>query len=132
MYYKQARVLAAAYLIGLPLCVMSANGHAETLNEATAKAISKHPELRSRYYDYRAAGEDQKAIKGRYLPRVDVAASYNKEWQTRPIAGSYDFNHPGASVELRQILFDGLYTQSESRRLGYTRETRLQEVQAAS
>ncbi|WP_159675606.1 TolC family protein, partial [Andreprevotia sp. IGB-42] len=132
MDHKQAKLRTTAYLIGLALYGLTTHVFAETLNEATAKAISKHPELRSRYYDYRAAGEDQKAIKGRYLPRVDVAASYNKEWQTRPIAGSYDFNHPGASVELRQILFDGLYTQSESRRLGYTRETRLQEVQAAS
>ncbi|WP_176217043.1 TolC family outer membrane protein [Andreprevotia lacus] len=125
-------MLTTAYMIGLALYGWSGAAAAETLNEAAAKAISKQPELRSRFYDYRAAGEDQKAIQGRYLPRVDVTASYNHEWQTRPLTGDTDFNHPSIGVSLRQTIFDGLYTQSESRRLGYTRETRYFEVQAAS
>lgn len=103
-----------------------------TLQEAAERAITNNPELRARWFEFRASGEDVSAARGGYLPQVDFQAYAGREWEMRPSGDTGGFNHPGAALTVRQMLFDGFATSSEVQRLGYARLTRYYELLSAS
>ncbi|WP_197432952.1 TolC family outer membrane protein [Janthinobacterium sp. B9-8] len=103
-----------------------------TLQDAAERAITNNPELRARWFEFRASVEDVAAARGGYLPQVDFQAYAGREWQKRPSGDTGGFNHPGASLTLRQMLFDGFATSNEVQRLGYARLTRYYELLSSS
>jgi outer membrane protein, adhesin transport system len=103
-----------------------------TLQEAAERAITNNPELRARWFEFRASTEDVSAARGGYLPQVDFQAYAGREWEKRPSGDTGGFNHPGATLTLRQMLFDGFATSNEVQRLGYARLTRYYELLASS
>lgn len=119
-------------LIGLLLGSLPLAAQAVTLPEAVEQAVLRNPEVLMRWHQYRAASEDVSSAKGGYLPRVDAQGYVGREWQDYPTTGNRAFNHPGASIELRQMLFDGFATRSEVRRGGYVKLTRYYDLLAVS
>lgn len=113
---------------GLPL----SSAWALSMSEAVEQAVLRNPEIQLRWHQYQAAGDEVDAAKGGYLPRVDAQAYAGREWQDYPASGNKSFNHPGASIELRQMLFDGFATRGEVRRGGYVKQTRYYDLLAAS
>ncbi|WP_373973955.1 TolC family outer membrane protein [Chitinibacter sp. SCUT-21] len=112
----------------------SASFAATSMKDAVEQTILKNPEVRAKWLQYKASGEEQNAAKGNYYPRVDLNGYTGLEKQERPFPnkGDTSFNHYGVNLELRQMLFDGFATQSEVRRLGYGKLTRYYELLAAS
>ncbi|MCL2657256.1 MAG: TolC family outer membrane protein [Betaproteobacteria bacterium] len=97
-----------------------------TVQQAVEKAIMQNPEVMARYHTMRAAENEQSAARGNWLPKVDAQAAYGSEREDYPPAAAYSsngswFNHPSASITLRQILFDGFATSNEVNRLGYAK-----------
>jgi outer membrane protein, adhesin transport system len=119
--------------VALALCSIGVQAAAPaSLQEAAERAISNNPELRARWFEFKASVEDVSAARGGYMPQVDFQAFAGREWEKRPSGDTGGFNHPGASLTLRQMLFDGFATSNEVQRLGYARLTRYYELLASS
>ncbi|QLG89257.1 TolC family outer membrane protein [Chitinibacter bivalviorum] len=108
---------------------------ATTMKDAVEQTVLKNPEVRAKWLSYKASSDEQDVARSNYYPRVDIQAfaGYERLDSAQPNnSGNSGFSHPGASIELRQMLFDGFATQTEVRRLGYGKLTRYYELLAAS
>jgi len=114
--------------IALLLMLIGSSAHAATLAEITERALARSPDVQIRVHDYNAATEEQTAARGNLRPRLDLEAYAGRDrYDATPGASSY-FNHPGATLQLRQLLFDGGAARGETRRLGYAKATRYFEL----
>lgn len=102
------------------------------LPEAVEQAILHNPEVMARYHALRAAENEQGAAKGNWLPRVDLEAFAGQERRDYPSQKTDWYNRPGASLQLRQLLFDGFATSSDVKRLGYSKLARYYELLGTS
>jgi len=101
--------------------------------QAARKAVASNPEVQARWNGFKAAGNERDVARGGFLPQLDLTASLGRESRVspaRPGGGSYDFN--ATQLTLNQMLFDGLFTASEAKRLGYAKLTRYYELAEAS
>jgi outer membrane protein, adhesin transport system len=104
----------------------------EPMVQAARKAVATNPEVQARWHGFLAAGNERDVARGGYFPQIDLRASTGREDRKTPIIdyGSYSFN--GVQLTLNQMLFDGLFTPSEVKRLGYAKLTRYYELAEAS
>src|SRR3990167_8664357 len=111
-------------------------GHAQTLPEpmvqAARKAVASNPEVQARWHGFLAASNERDVARGGYFPQADLRASPGRENRLTPVQsfGTYSFN--GTQLTLNQMLFDGLFTPNEVKRLGYAKLTRYYELAEAS
>lgn len=110
------------YLFALPLAAsLSLNAMAQPLPEAIQSALESHPELRASASSRLAAGEDLKAARAGYLPRIDLNAGYGREGTDSPAirAGGKHWERltrGESQIRLGQMVFDGFATPNEVRR----------------
>ncbi len=125
-------LLTTAILLGL-------GAQAQTLPapmvQAARKAVVSNPEVQARWNGFKAAGSERDVARGGYFPQLDLKASTGRENRDSPLApaggyGSYNFNT--AQLSLTQMLFDGMFTGNEVKRLGYAKLTRYYELGEAS
>lgn len=115
-------------IIALSLMLIGSAAQAATLAEITERALARNPEVQIRLHEYNAAGEEQTAARGGLRPRLDLEAYAGRErYDPTPGSSNY-FNHPGAALQLRQLLFDGGAANGEVRRLGFAKATRYFEL----
>ncbi|MEN3112262.1 TolC family outer membrane protein [Uliginosibacterium paludis] len=108
------------------------SAQAATLAEIAERAMARNPDLQIRIHDYNAAGSEQDAARGALRPRLDLEAYGGRDrYDPTPGTSNY-FNHPGASLQLRQLLFDGGAASGDVRRLGYAKATRYFELLQAT
>lgn len=110
-----------------------AQGLPEPLVKAARKAVVSNPEVQARWNGFKAAGNERDVARGGYFPQLDLRASTGREDRESPTVGNvgrYNFNT--AQLTLNQMLFDGLFTPSEAKRLGYAKLTRYYELAEAS
>lgn len=105
---------------------------AETLREAITDSVLRNPEVMSKWHLFQASGEAVTAAEGGYYPRVDLEAFVGQESNSTPSLGDRDYTHPGLSLQLRQLLFDGFATRNEVRRVSRERLARYYDLLAAS
>ena len=110
--------------------------YAETivpLKQLVEKTISSNPEVQSKYHAYLGAGYEQDAVKGGFLPKVDIQSTYRKQEDINSVRNSTGTEIPRFNNELvlRQMIFDGLATPNEVNRLGHAKRVRYYELQAA-
>ena len=103
--------------------------------QAARKAVVSNPEVQARWNGFNAAGNERDVARGGYFPQLDLTASTGRENRDSPLApaggyGSYNFN--AAQLSLNQMLFDGMFTANEVKRLGYAKLTRYYELSEAS
>ena len=103
--------------------------------QAARKAVVSNPEVQARWNGFNAAGNERDVARGGYFPQLDLTASTGREKRDSPLApaggyGSYNFN--AAQLSLNQMLFDGMFTANEVKRLGYAKLTRYYELSEAS
>nr|WP_298410018.1 TolC family outer membrane protein [uncultured Halomonas sp.] len=87
----------------------------ESLREAVQQAVTENPEVRASWNDFQAAMDEVDVARGGYFPSVDVNAGVGQEYRGKDGRGSYDSNF--AEITLTQMLWDGLDTASEVKRL---------------
>jgi adhesin transport system outer membrane protein len=102
------------------------------LLQAVQQAVLTNPEVQARWHGFKAAQQEQKSVRGGFLPQIDLRASLGRGSRSTPLAdyGSYRFD--SARLTLNQMLFDGQFTASEVRRLGYASLTRYYELAEVS
>lgn len=114
--------------LALSLLLIASNAHAATLNEVTERALARSPDVQLRMHEYGASTYEQQAARGGLRPRLDLDAYAGRERYDLSPGNSNYFNHPGAALQLRQLLFDGGATRSDIKRLGFAKATRYFEL----
>lgn len=110
-----------AQIITLTLCIQP-YVHAATLQEAVAAAVKTNPDVLAASNERNAVSKQIDQAKAGYLPTVDLAVGTGYESTDSPVtrtATSHTNVHKNrdeASINLRQMLFDGLETKNEVRR----------------
>ena len=94
---------------------------AQDLRSYAQKALHNNPEVTARYNALRSALDEVSVARGAFLPRVDLLASTGRERSQSDLAavGAQSFSRDRVGLELNQILWDGLATYNEVRRLGH-------------
>lgn len=132
MKLKQKMMVRALFLSGLAAGWGGVASAALTLPDAVEQAVLRNPEVLARWHQYQSADADVSAAKGGYLPRLDAQAYAGREWRNYPSTGDQSFSQPGASLQLRQMIFDGFATRSAVRRADFGKQTRYYELMSAS
>ena len=70
--------------------------------------MSNNPEVQARLHAFNAAREEIDVARGGYFPRVDLTAGVGRERLREPGFDSQSFTRRGASINLNQMLWDGL------------------------
>lgn len=102
------------------------------LKEAAQKAVSQNPDVLSRWHAFRAAGDEEDAARGGYLPKLDVSAGAGRESLKQPLQADTSYSRRNYGASLSQMLFDGFATSSEVKRLGKAKLARYYELLDAS
>ena len=102
-----------------------------TLKSAAQKAIGRNPEVLARYHAYRAAEGELESVAGALLPHVDVIASVGQRRRSEP-AFSGSFREESVSLQVTQLLWDGLSSYKQKRQFAHARLVRLFEFVDAS
>ncbi|MFW5427260.1 MAG: TolC family outer membrane protein [Methylophagaceae bacterium] len=104
--------IVGSLLFMLPLLLQ-----AETLVEAVEAVISTNPNVLASINERQAVAEEIKQAKAGYLPTLDLAIGTGWEMTDSPATqGEVHLNRDEASLQLRQMLFDGMETKNEVRR----------------
>ena len=126
---KKISVLTLAILAGL-------GAQAQTLPDpmvdAARKAVVSNPEVQARWHGFQAAGNERDVARGGYFPQIDLRAGTGRESRETPLTDFGRYNFRGTTLTLNQMLFDGLFTPNEVKRLGYAKLTRYYELQEVS
>lgn len=94
-------------------------------------AITSHPEMNARYHDFVSSLEDQNVARAGWRPNLSANAWVGKEWRSNlDNAPSYNWNRPGWSLELRQLIFDGGATSGRISQYGFEKLSRYYDLQA--
>lgn len=98
----------------------------DALQAVARKAIETNPEVSARLNGYRASVDEVDIARAGYYPRVDLSANAGRE---RDRVSSRDpesdsLSRTGATLSVTQMLWDGLGTRNEVRRLGHAKLTR--------
>lgn len=110
----------------LVACVYAHAQSPDPLQATARKAIESNPEVGARLNGYRASIDEVDVARGGYLPRVDLTASAgrDRDRSTERDPHSSKLDRTGAALSVTQMLWDGLGTQNEVRRLGHTKLAR--------
>lgn len=122
---KLAAVIASAFT----LQAVHAQS-ATSLNRVVEESIMTHPEIQARYHDFRSAMEGQNVARGNYRPQINAQGWVGREYRSNLPNGakSYDWNRPGWTLELRQLIFDGFRTRNNVKQLGFEKLARYYEL----
>jgi outer membrane protein, adhesin transport system len=121
-------------LVGLMFSPLAIAEPMATLKQMVEKVISSNPEVQSRYHAYLGAGYERDAVRGGFLPKLDVQSTYrNQEEMDGGISARNGTASPEWNNELvlRQMIFDGFATANEVNRLDHAKRVRYYELQSA-
>ncbi|MCL1040015.1 TolC family outer membrane protein [Shewanella submarina] len=117
-----AKVTGTALAVAATMLPMSS--YADTLEQAVAKTLDTHPELRIVFNRFKAREAQVDQAFAGYLPNVEVSAGWGVEntnspsTRRNPLNGAVgerdtELKRGEAGVSIRQMLFDGFLTSSE-------------------
>ncbi len=116
--------LKLAIAIAGVICAQSS--YSQSLHDAVQQTINENPEVQSAKDERLAVEEQISQAKAGYFPTVDIAAGYGFEQANNPSTrqriyttgqvGTTQYSREETSVQLRQMLFDGLATPNEVKR----------------
>ena len=122
--------IAAAVLVSLGA---QAQMVPDPLVQAARKAVANNPEVQARWNGFLAADDEREVARGGYFPSVDLRSSVGHEYRLSPTVNpSSTYTYNMNQLSLTQMLFDGMFTRNEAKRLGYAKLTRYYELMDAS
>jgi adhesin transport system outer membrane protein len=103
------------------LAVTAGTALAQDMKSYAQKALIQNPEVTARYNALKSAVDEVDVARGAFYPRVDLLANTGRERSESDLAavGVQNFSRNSIGLELSQILWDGLATYNEVRRLGH-------------
>jgi adhesin transport system outer membrane protein len=128
MHFSLRAICAAIVLLGGAGGAVAQS--ADTLRAAAEKAITTNPEVTARFNALRAAGDAIDVARGGFLPRVDLNASVGRDEAniTSRSPETQSVTRSGVGVSVTQLLWDGLGTRDDVRRLSHDRLSRYFEL----
>lgn len=108
--------IAASGILALSIGAVTA----ETLHDAIQYTVNENPEIQSAKSERLAVEHEISQVKAGYFPTVDIAVgagwerSFNSS--TKTLDGSKSLGRDEASIQIRQMLYDGFATASEVNR----------------
>ncbi|MBM7071235.1 TolC family outer membrane protein [Shewanella sp. 202IG2-18] len=117
--------------LALTACLLPTVGYSQSLEQAVAHTLDTNPDIRIAYSRFKVREEQHNQAWSGYLPSVDLTAGYGYEYTDSPatrrdsnIAVKVDDRYEELKrgefgVSIRQLIFDGFYTSSESQRTSY-------------
>ena len=116
---KLKHPLSISSLIAFSL--FSTQVSAQSLQEAIQRTIDENPQIQSAKSERAAIEQEIDQAKSAYFPTIDIAAGIGWEQSTNPTTrrrgdGTVSFGREEASIQLKQMIFDGLATPSEVNR----------------
>jgi len=103
------------------------------LKAAVEKAILENPEVKVKHKNLMAAANEKAVSEGGWRPRIDLEATVGEKSTFSPgLKSDKGYTNSTATLQLRQMLFDGFATLSDVRRLGHTRMATYYELLATS
>jgi adhesin transport system outer membrane protein len=118
---RMSAVICSLCLSALPVKVL----YAQSLEQAVALALDTHPDIGQAFARFKSKEEDVNRATAGYLPTVDITAGYGYEYTDTPGNRRIDSGFGDSETELgrgefgvslRQMLFDGMFTNSEVKR----------------
>lgn len=105
----------------LPLCLSAGLAQADTLQEAVDTTIKTSPDVLAIIHERQAVSKEIDQARAGYYPTVDLAVGTGWESTDNPSTrnagkGEVHLNRDEASLNLRQMLFDGWETKHEVER----------------
>ena len=105
--------------IVIPLCCMSVGiANADTLQEAVDATVKTNPDVLAATHERQAVAKEIDQARAGYYPTLDLAVGTGWEMTDNPNTrnagkGEVHMNRDEASLNLRQMLFDGMETKNE-------------------
>lgn len=126
MHKKIRPSVLAVALYGLVVATSVANAQtpprASTLHDAVERAVLHNAEVRFRHQNLMASTAEQDVARGGWRPRIDLEANTGRKNSTSPSqASALEYDNSGATLTLRQMLFDGFSTSKDVERLGFAK-----------
>ena len=132
---KKMSAIAAAILV-MTGGMAAAQSLPAPLVTAVQKAVVTNPEVQARWREYTGAVADGEAATAGYKPQVDLTLGVGREWKdypgATPVGSRTEYTRTGGAITLTQMLFDGMHTRNEVKRLGYAKLVRYYELLEAS
>ena len=129
LYSKSA---VSIFVLGV-VCQFS---HASTftLREAVEHTLNTNPQVKTALTEVLAREKEIKTAKAGYLPKLDAALGVGREWTESPATGNekVKLTRDEASLQLRQMVFDGWATSSEVERQKARYDSAFHEAQSVS
>lgn len=111
MRFKKGNIIGTLFLMA-PIFLP-----AETLVGAVEAVIKTNPNVLASVNERNAVAEEINQARAGYFPTIDLTVGTGWEMTDSPITqGETHLNRDEASLQLRQMLFDGLETKNEVRR----------------
>lgn len=110
------------------VCVVSVTAEPITLKDSVLQVIAQNPSVYSAIQEYKSRGYEVREAKSGYLPSIDLGLGVGYEATNNPstrTAGEdeVELTRKEASLNLRQLLFDGFAASNEVRRQKYREQT---------
>jgi len=91
---------------------------AQSLKEIIQKTIDENPQIQSAKSERSAVAQEIDQAKAGYFPTIDIAAGIGWEQSSNPTTrrrgdGTVSYGREESSIQLRQMIFDGLATPNE-------------------
>lgn len=104
--------------IVIPLCMSVGIANADTLQEAVDATVKTNPDVLAATNERQAVAKEIDQARAGYYPTVDLAVGTGWEMTDNPSTraagkGEVHMNRDEASLNLRQMLFDGMETKNE-------------------
>lgn len=96
-----------------------------SLEQTVALALDTHPDVRQAFARFKSKEEDVNQAKAGFLPTINIVAGYGYEYTDSPSNRRVDLGFDDGETELkrgefginlRQMLFDGMFTRTEVKR----------------
>lgn len=102
-----------------------------SLGQAVHEAVSRNPEVLSRFHALRASNAEQDVARAPLRPRIDAQA-FGGYASSRSAGETSSYSRPGANLQLRQLLFDGNVASGDLRKAGFANLSRYYDFRASS
>ncbi|MEH6502461.1 MAG: TolC family outer membrane protein [Cycloclasticus sp.] len=113
--------LKTTFAVSSLLALSLGTATAETLQEAIQHTVNENPEIRSAASERLAVEQEISQAKAGFFPTVDIAVGAGWERSLNPTTeaageGSKSLGRDEASIQIRQMIYDGFATSSEVNR----------------
>jgi adhesin transport system outer membrane protein len=125
---KTALAVTLFAAFGYAHAQQATNGLPGPMVAAARTAVLTNPEVQARWNGFKASESERQYARSGFFPKIDFVGTIGMRNLKTPTANYGTFNFNAAELTLDQMLYDGMFTANESKRLGLAKLTRYYEL----